>query len=122
VFPFISCITIKGEKCDEKTEEGDNYIRKECHSGSFIRTIALPEEADIEKAYASFEDNVLKIEIPKKEGSKRKPRKVEIEHSDESQPSMPLKFSSIKPEEKGKEEKSASDQNKSAKDNKSKVA
>lgn len=110
-------ITIKGKKCDEKTEEGDNYIRKECHSGSFSRTIALPEEADVEKVSAIFEDNVLKIEIPKKAVSKSNSRNIAIGSDSEKLPSFPLKFSSIKPEEKP-----TSDQDNFAKDKKPKVA
>ena len=59
-------ITIKGSHSESKVEDNDRFIRKECHSGSFSRTIALPDDADTSKAKASFEQNVLIIEIPKK--------------------------------------------------------
>ncbi|MCB2081682.1 MAG: Hsp20/alpha crystallin family protein [Rickettsiales bacterium] len=74
-----SAITIKGERSEEKKEEDDTYIRRECHCGAFSRTIALPEEADIEKATATFDQNVLTVEVPKKPEAKNKSRKLKIE-------------------------------------------
>ena len=46
-------LTITGEKKKSSAEEGDTYIRKECCCGAFSRTIALPEEADMDKATAT---------------------------------------------------------------------
>jgi len=60
-----SAVTIRGERVDEQNEDGDTYIRRECHCGAFSRTIALPEEADVDKASVSFEQNVLTVEVPK---------------------------------------------------------
>lgn len=78
-----SALTISGEKQEDKLEEGDNYIRRECHCGSFSRTIALPEEADLDNASASFDQNVLTIEVPKKAEAKSKTRKLNIESAPE---------------------------------------
>ncbi len=69
-------ITIQGEKQEEVKEEGDEYVRQECRCSSFRRTIALPKEANLEKASFTFDKNVLNIEIPKKDAEKS--RKVEI--------------------------------------------
>ncbi len=71
-------LTIKGEKEEEKDEEGENYLRQETSYGSFQRVIALPETADCDKAEASFKNGVLKIEVPKKAEALQKPRKLEI--------------------------------------------
>jgi len=60
-----SAVTIRGERIDEQNEDGDTYIRRECRCGAFSRTIALPEEADVDKASVSFEQNVLTVEMPK---------------------------------------------------------
>lgn len=64
-------IVIKGSHRTEEEEDGDAYIRRECHSGSFTRRIALPEDADIENAKAHLEQSVLYINVPKLEGSKK---------------------------------------------------
>ncbi|MDB2414212.1 Hsp20/alpha crystallin family protein [Rickettsiales bacterium] len=74
-----NAITISGTRCSEEKDEGDSYLRRECHFGAFSRTIALPEEADVEKASARFEQNVLTVEIPKKQEAKSKSRKLKIE-------------------------------------------
>lgn len=72
-------LTISGNKKEEKKEEGDNYIRHECFCGSFSRTIALPEEADMENAEATLENSILTVEIPKKSVSGKKKRTVNVE-------------------------------------------
>ncbi len=53
---------IKEEKT-EKTE--DNYTRKEFNYQSFSRSFLLPESVDIENINATYEDGILKINIPK---------------------------------------------------------
>ncbi len=50
-------------KVDEKR---DNFIRKEIYSGSFLREIPLPNDANAEKLKSSYKDGVLSITIPKK--------------------------------------------------------
>lgn len=64
-----SALTIRGcSKLSCREGGDDTYLRRECHGGSFHRTVALPEEADMSKASASFENNVLMVTIPKKPG------------------------------------------------------
>lgn len=70
-----SALIIKGKK-QSRQHEGDNYLRHECCVEPFSRTVALPEEADIERASANFDQNVLTVEIPKK--AVVKPRKLAI--------------------------------------------
>lgn len=71
-------LTIKG-KSEKKSEvEEKNYYRKEVKYGSFYRTVALPAKVKGGKAEASYEDGVLKIEIPKTEESKVKKVKVKV--------------------------------------------
>ncbi len=88
-----SAITISGERREDSQEENDTYIRRECHCGAFIRTIALPEEANLDKAKASFEQNVLTIEIPKKQVAQQKEkehgRKLKIEGSESTKKAEP---------------------------------
>lgn len=57
--------------CGEPQEEEISY-------GSFSRTIALPDNADMDRAQAVFEDNMLIIEVPKRGETARKWRKLDI--------------------------------------------
>ena len=71
-------LTLSGKREEEEEEKGKNYLRREISSGSFQRTIALPETANCDKAEASFKNGVLNIEIPKKAGAVHKPKKLVI--------------------------------------------
>ncbi len=64
-------LTIKGSM-ERKTEVDEkNYYRKEVRSGSLFRTIPLPVHVLESGANATYENGMLKIEIPKgKEESK----------------------------------------------------
>jgi HSP20 family protein len=69
-------LTISGERTSEQTEERDGRLRVERVSGSFRRTLRLPEGVDPEQVAATFDRGVLEISIPKPEESK--PRRVAI--------------------------------------------
>ena len=58
-------LMVRGEKKAEKTQENESCLRRECTYGSFERVVALPKEADMTKAEATFKNNVLTIQIPK---------------------------------------------------------
>jgi HSP20 family protein len=68
-------LSITAEVKDE-ADESKVYLLKEIPSGKYQRTIRLPSVVDPEKATASMENGILKIEIPKAE--KAKPRTVKI--------------------------------------------
>lgn len=58
-------LSIKGS-IERKTEvEDKNYYRKEVRSGSLFRQVALPTRVDGTKAEASYENGILKIQLPK---------------------------------------------------------
>jgi HSP20 family protein len=69
-------LTISGERKSEHEERKEGYYRLERASGSFSRSLTLPEGVDPEKVQASFDRGVLEVRIPKPE--QRKPRKVTI--------------------------------------------
>lgn len=73
-------LTISGEKQEEEQKKDENYLRRECRCGSFSRTIPLPMGTDLDQAVATFDNNVLTIEIPKKE-VKTQERKLKISTS-----------------------------------------
>lgn len=71
-------LTIEGST-EHKTEVDEkNYYRKEIRSGAFHRSVALPAAVVGEKAKATYEKGILKIEIPKEERAKPKTVKVEV--------------------------------------------
>jgi HSP20 family protein len=68
------CIT--GERSFEKKEKNKRYHRIERSYGNFLRSFALPEDADAGKVSADFKEGVLKVHLPKSE--KAKPQEVEV--------------------------------------------
>jgi HSP20 family protein len=57
-------LTIHGERHDEFEDEREGVYRSERTYGSFYRAIPLPENADADRAKASFSDGVLEISVP----------------------------------------------------------
>jgi HSP20 family protein len=73
-------LTVSGERKAEHEERKEGYYRVERASGSFSRSLTLPEGVDPDAVKASFDRGVLEIRIPKPE--ERKPRKVAISVGD----------------------------------------
>ena len=69
-------LSISGERKYEKEGKGKKYHRVERAYGSFMRSFALPENADGSKVNAEYKDGVLKIHLPKSE--KAKPKAIEV--------------------------------------------
>ena len=71
-------LTLKGEKKLEEKVEKENYVRVERTYGSFSRSFNLSDDVDTEHITANYKDGVLELTLPKKEESKPKEIKVEI--------------------------------------------
>lgn len=71
-------LVIRGEKKTESETDEDKYHRKECVYGSFERSFSLPKQVDVNKVEASFNNGVLKLNIPKAEEAKPKQIQVQI--------------------------------------------
>jgi HSP20 family protein len=69
-------LTLAGERKSEHEERGEGYYRVERASGSFSRSLTLPEGIDPDSVEAAFENGVLEVRVPKPE--ERKPRRVSI--------------------------------------------
>ena len=70
-------LTIKAEtKTDEGHKEG-GYLVRERRSGSFHRSLRLPETVDADQAKTSYADGVLTVNLPKAESKKAKHLKIE---------------------------------------------
>lgn len=71
-------LVIRGEKKqDMRTEESGCY-RLERAYGTFMRTIPLPDDADVDNVKAKFDKGVLTLILPKSATSKSSVRKIEI--------------------------------------------
>jgi HSP20 family protein len=69
-------VTISGKTADERSAEEGSYVLQEIRRGSFSRTVALPSGLEPDKARATFENGILRLEIPKAE--QLKPRQIKI--------------------------------------------
>ena len=71
-------LRIKGEKKKENEIKEDNFYRLDRVYGSFERSFALPTNVDATKIKANYKEGVLEITLPKKEESKPKQVKINI--------------------------------------------
>jgi len=69
-------LTLSGDRCAEDTGEGATYHRRERRCGRFNRSFQLPFLVEGDKVEASFEQGVLKIELPRAEADK--PKKITV--------------------------------------------
>jgi HSP20 family protein len=69
-------LTVKGEKKHEKEENTDGYHMIERRYGSFSRSFRMPGKVETDKIDANYKDGVLKVVLPKAEGTETK--KIEI--------------------------------------------
>lgn len=71
-------LVIKGERKREQESREGQVHRVERSYGSFFRSFTLPTSVDEAKLTAAYKNGVLEVTLPKKEGAKSKPVKVEV--------------------------------------------
>lgn len=69
-------LRISGERKSEHEERKEGYYRVERASGSFARSLRLPDGIDPDSIEASFENGVLEVRVPKP--AAHKPTRVQI--------------------------------------------
>ncbi len=70
-------VTISCETRQEKEEkEGERVICRELQQGSIYRSFTLASEVDETKAEAKYENGMLELTLPKKEGTSA--RRIEV--------------------------------------------
>ena len=69
-------LTISGERKTEHEEQHEGYYRLERATGSFSRSLTLPDGVNADAVQANFDKGVLEVRIPKPE--QVKPRRVQI--------------------------------------------
>lgn len=65
-------VTIQAERKDssESKSADERIIRSECYYGSVARSFQMPAEIDANQTKASYENGVLSLHLPKKNGGK----------------------------------------------------
>jgi HSP20 family protein len=72
-------LTIKGDRKQEKTDNGKKFHRIERYYGSFTRSFTLPDNVDETNVKAIFKDGMLNLQIQKTEEVKPKAIEVKVE-------------------------------------------
>jgi len=71
-------LTIKGER-NRGDGESVTFHRQERGTGSFVRTLTLPAEVDVDKVNAKLHDGVLLLTLPKAAAAKARKIKIKAE-------------------------------------------
>jgi HSP20 family protein len=69
-------VTIRGERSEDRTLSGDDYIHRELYWGAFSRTIPLPEEINVDEAEAVEKHGMLILHLPKLDKNRQARLKV----------------------------------------------
>jgi len=68
-------LTISSEKESKQEDEKEKYIRREFSYSTFQRSFSLPDSVNQDKIKANHKDGILKIDIPKRDEAKEKPKR-----------------------------------------------
>ena len=71
-------LTIKGQTKMEYERKEGSYLMRERRTGSFHRSLRLPDTADTAKAEPYYEHGVLTVTIPKAEAKKAKQLTINV--------------------------------------------
>ena len=74
------CISIKGEKKEEKHTKAAGRSFSERRYGAFQRSIQLPSWVDKDKISAKFDKGILVVDLPKTPEAKQEVKKIPIKH------------------------------------------
>ena len=69
-------LTLSGTRNGEELPESAEYYRRERGYGEFTRSLNMPFKVDVESVEASFENGVLKLELPRL--PEDKPKKITL--------------------------------------------
>jgi HSP20 family protein len=76
---YNGVLTIRGERKQEKEENGKKFHRVERKYGSFTRSFTLPDNVDENDIKAAFKDGILNLQIQKTEEAKPKAIEVNVD-------------------------------------------
>jgi HSP20 family protein len=70
-------LSLRATRSEEQTREEGSYIRREISFGNYQRQISLPGEVRADRIKATFDNGVLKVEVPR--APKPEPRRIEVQ-------------------------------------------
>ena len=76
-------LTISGKLEEEREEERRGYLVRERRSGSFRRSLQLPQDVDEDQIKANFENGVLEVKFPGA-AAIQEPKRIQIGGADSS--------------------------------------
>jgi HSP20 family protein len=76
---YNGVLTLRGERKQEKEENGKKFHRVERKYGSFTRSFTLPDNVDENDIKAAFNDGILNLQIHKTEEAKPKAIEVNVQ-------------------------------------------
>jgi len=79
-------VTLRGRTEQKEERQQGNYIYRERHSGSYQRSIRLPEPVNSEQVEATMEDGVLKITLPRLQQTVQ--RRIKVRSGAEGRPAL----------------------------------
>jgi len=71
-------LVLKGEKKEEREQDGKDYHLRERFYGSFQRSFRLPDDVNSTKITARYDKGVLGIRLPRSKSAKPKGRRITI--------------------------------------------
>ena len=71
-------LNISSDKTEETEETNERFTRKEFSFNAFTRTFTVPENVDIEKIHAEFNDGILSLTMDKVPEAITKPIEIEV--------------------------------------------
>ncbi len=73
-------LTVSFEQKNEKVEDGkdETWLRKEYRMQAFTRSFTLDDTVDPNGIAASYQDGILNIHLPKKEGAQKISKAIEV--------------------------------------------
>ena len=60
-------LTIRGQTASEGERKEGNYLMREMHTGTFHRSLRLPDTLDVDNAQSSYDNGLLTISLPRVE-------------------------------------------------------
>ncbi len=72
-------LTVEGERKEQREEKGERVHRREVWHGRFVRSFAMPADADENAVEARFEDGVLNILVRRVKQEQPEPKKIRIQ-------------------------------------------
>jgi len=69
-------LTVRGQRSSDHNTDPERFFRIERPTGSFERSIALPQGVRTDNVQAAFEDGILTVRVPKAEEAK--PKRIQV--------------------------------------------